>query len=109
MISIYLSFVIFAVLVGFGVILESDYSKKIKEIKKQNDGVELIVGKEYLRTGVKTDDKNPFEIVDPPDTIVVIDKQNGYIRFAFKRWEDIKYSISAREEFLLECYIIKPL
>lgn len=67
--------------------------------------INFVIGKYYVRK-VISDKEDPFETPEI-DTIIILDKKNGYIKWTKKNWQnDSNFWISTREKHMAK--LTKP-
>lgn len=73
--------------------------------KSKNDVISLEIGKSYVRSHT-WDEKNPYQKADI-DTIQILDKKDGYVKFSLNSSLDTSFYHSGEEEFLIEFYKVR--
>ena len=71
----------------------------------KSDVESLEIGKSYVRTH-SWNEEDPFQKPDI-DTIKVIDRKDGFVKYSLKSSLDSSHFLSGEEDFIIRCYKLK--
>ena len=71
----------------------------------KSDVESLEIGKSYVRTH-SWNEEDPFQKPDI-DTIKVIDRKDGFVKYSLKSSLDSSHFLSSEEDLIIRCYKLK--